>query len=63
MTIPSESFDPGSVTGIEPRLCHRIDEGLGRALLRHRPGFSEDTDLTALSTAPARELAGVSPVP
>ena len=55
MTIPSESFDPGSVTGVEPRLCHRIDVGLGRALLRHRPGFSEDTDLTALSTAP--ELA------
>lgn len=50
--MPSEPGGPGAATVIEPRLSHRMDAGVGPALLRHRPGFSEETDLAALSAVP-----------
>lgn len=47
-----EAGGPGAVgSGIEPRLCHRIETGVGQALQRHRSGFSEQTDVAVLRAA------------
>lgn len=53
MTVSREAGGPDATgAGVEPRLCHRVEMGVGQALQRHRSGFREQTDVRVLDSAP-----------
>ncbi|SKA23168.1 hypothetical protein SAMN02745673_03184 [Marinactinospora thermotolerans DSM 45154] len=62
MSTPTQADDSGARPhAIAPLLQYRVEAGIGRALNRHRPGDSEETDIAVLSAPELLQEYGIIP--